>query len=242
METRANFVLIGAFTLAVIASGFLFVLWLVAAGQVSHSRTYQVLFTGSVSGLSRGGAVVFNGLRVGEVLSLDFVPNDPGRVAAIINVDGRITIKKDTQARLELQGLTGGSAIALTGGAPNSPTLVGVDGAPPVIVAEPSANLLESVQNVSAKVDAILAKADKLVSDNSLAITDTIKNIDTFSKALGDSSSGIGAALTGVSELGKQIGPLAQKLQTLSGDADKLLGAVDIDKVKRAVGDVTVFT
>src|SRR5271168_4062060 len=110
-------------------------------------------------------------------------------------------IKKDTQARLELQGLTGGSAIALTGGAPNSPTLVGVDGAPPVIVAEPSANLLESVQNVSAKVDAILAKADKLVSDNSLAITDTIKNIDTFSKALGDSSSGIGAALTGISEL-----------------------------------------
>ena len=242
METRANFVLIGAFTLAVIASGFLFVLWLVAAGQVSHSRTYEVLFTGSVSGLSRGGAVVFNGLRVGEVLSLDFVPNDPGRVAAIINVDGRITIKKDTQARLELQGLTGGSAIALTGGAPDSPTLVGVDGAPPVIVAEPSANLLESVQNVSAKVDAILAKADKLVSDNSLAITDTIKNIDTFSKALGDSSSGIGAALTGVSELGKQIGPLAQKLQILSGDADKLLGAVDIDKVKRAVGDVTVFT
>src|ERR1700735_3269188 len=98
METRANFVLIGAFTLAVIASGFLFVLWLVAAGQgshskayqglfpgsgfvaagqVSHSRTYEVLFTGSVSGLSRGGAVVFNGLRVGEVLSLDFVPNDP---------------------------------------------------------------------------------------------------------------------------------------------------------------------
>src|SRR5271170_7143472 len=117
METRANFVLIGAFTLAVIASGFLFVLWLVAAGQVSHSRTYEVLFTGSVSGLSRGGSVVFNGLRVGEVLSIDFVPNDPGRVAAIINVDGRITIKKDTQARLELQGLTGGSAIALTGGA-----------------------------------------------------------------------------------------------------------------------------
>jgi phospholipid/cholesterol/gamma-HCH transport system substrate-binding protein len=242
METRANFVLIGAFTIGVFASGFLFVLWLVGAGQGSHLKTYEVLFTGSVSGLNRGASVVYNGLRVGEVLQVDFLPNDPGRVAAIIDVDARIPIKKDTRARLELQGLTSGSAIALTGGAPDAPVLVGQDGAPPVILAEPSANLLESVQNISVKADAILAKADKLVSDNSLAISDTIKNIDAFSKALGDSSSGIGAAMTGISELGRQIAPLAQKLQTLSADADKLVDAVDPAKVKKAVGDVTAFT
>ena len=242
METRANFVLIGAFTVGVIAGGFLFVLWLVGVGQVSHRKTYEVVFNGSVSGLARGGLVVFNGLRVGEVLQIDFLPNDPSRVAAVIDVDGRIPIKKDTQARVEQQGLTGGAAIALSGGAPDAPLLVGIDGAPPVIVAEPSANLLESVQNISVKADAILAKADKLVSDNSAAISDTIKNVDTFSKALGDSSSGLSAALNGISELGKQIGPLAQKLQTLSGDADKLLLAVDPAKVKRAVSDVTVFT
>src|SRR5271155_973100 len=148
METRANFVLIGAFTIAVIAGGFLFILFIAGVGQVSHRKTYEVLFTGSVSGLTRGGSVVFNGLRVGEVLQVDFVPNDPGRVAAIIDVDGRIQIKKDTQARLELQGLTGGSAIALSGGAVDAPLLAGLDGAPPVIVAEPTANLLESVQNI----------------------------------------------------------------------------------------------
>jgi phospholipid/cholesterol/gamma-HCH transport system substrate-binding protein len=242
METRANFVLIGAFTVAVIAGGFLFILWIAGVGQVSHRKTYEVLFTGSVSGLTRGASVVFNGLRVGEVLQVDFVPNDPGRVAAIIDVDGRIQIKKDTQARLELQGLTGGSAIALSGGAPDAPLLAGLDGAPPVIVAEPTANLLESVQNISVKADAILAKADKIVADNGPVITDTLKNLDTFTKALGDSSSGLGAALNGISELGKQIGPLAQKLQTLSGDADKLIGAVDPAKVKRVVSDVTTFT
>src|ERR1700677_2793450 len=242
METRANFVLIGAFTIAVIAGGFLFILFIAGVGQVSHSKTYEVLFTGSVSGLTRGASVVFNGLRVGEVLAVDFVPNDPGRVAAIIDVDGRIQIKKDTHARLELQGLTGGSAIALSGGAPDAPLLVGLDGAPPVIVAEPTANLLERVQNLSVKADALLAKADKIVSDNIPVITDTIKNLDTFTKALGDSSSGLSAALNGISELGRQIGPLAQKLQTLSGDADKLVQAVDPAKVKRAVSDVTTFT
>jgi phospholipid/cholesterol/gamma-HCH transport system substrate-binding protein len=242
METRANFVLIGAFTVAVIAGGFLFILWIAGVGQVSHRKTYEVVFAGSVSGLTRGASVVFNGLRVGEVLQVDFMPNDPGRVAAVIDVDGRIQIKKDTQARLELQGLTGGSAIALSGGAPDAPLLVGLDGAPPVIVAEPTANLLESVQNISVKADAILAKADKIVADNGPVITDTLKNLDTFTKALGDSSSGISAALNGISELGKQIGPLAQKLQTLSADADKLVGAVDPAKVKRVVSDVTTFT
>jgi phospholipid/cholesterol/gamma-HCH transport system substrate-binding protein len=98
------------------------------------------------------------------------------------------------------------------------------------------------VQNISAKADAILSKADKLVADNTAAIGDTIKNIDAFSKALGDNSAGLNAALAGVAELGRQIGPLAQRLQTLSGDADKLLAAVDPAKVKKAVSDVTTFT
>ena len=65
METRANFVLIGAFTLAVIAGGFLFVLWFSGLTHVAQRQTYAILFDGSVAGLSRGSAVQFNGIRVG---------------------------------------------------------------------------------------------------------------------------------------------------------------------------------
>ena len=118
METRANFVLIGAFTLAVIAGGFLFVLWFSGLTRISEQKTYEILFTGSVSGLSRGSAVLFNGLRVGEVTQIDFVAEDPGRVRVLTNVAGRVPIKKDTKARLESQGLTGGAAIALSGAPP----------------------------------------------------------------------------------------------------------------------------
>ena len=244
METRANFVLIGAFTLAVIAGAFLFVLWLSGLGQVSHKTAYKVIFSGSVSGLARGGTVLFNGLRVGEVTRLDFVPNDPGRVAAWISVEGRIPVKTDTKARLELQGLTGAAAVALTGGAPTAPDLVGKDDELPTIVAEPSQiqNLLESVQNISAKADAVLGRADKLLSDNGPAITDTLKNIDSFSKALGDSSGGISGALSGIGEIGRKIGPLAQRLETLTADADKLLVAIDPAKVKKSVDDLNAFT
>jgi phospholipid/cholesterol/gamma-HCH transport system substrate-binding protein len=244
METRANFVLIGAFTLAVIAGAFGLVLWFAAAGRVTDSKSYEVLFSGSVSGLARGAAVLFNGLRVGEVVGLDFVPNDPGHVEATVIVESRIPIKRDTKARLELQGLTGGSAVALSGGAPDAPPLVGVNGAPPVIIAEPSQiqNLLENVQGISEKADAVLAKADKLMSENSVAVADAIKNIDTFTKALGDSSSGVSGAISGIGEIGRKIGPLAQRLEGLTDDVDKLVQAVDPVKVKKVVGDVATFT
>jgi phospholipid/cholesterol/gamma-HCH transport system substrate-binding protein len=244
METRANFVLIGAFSLAVIVGAFMLVLFFSGLGRVSETKVYQVVFTGSVSGLLRGGPVLFNGLRVGEVTQIDFVPNDPGRVSAFIKVEARIPIKTDTKARLELQGLTGGSAVALSGESSDAPALQGKDGAPAVIVAEPSQfqNLLQNVQSISQKADAVLGKADKLIEANSGAITDTLHNIDAFSKALGEHSAGLGDAMGGLAEVGRKIGPLADRLQKLSDDTDKLIVAVDPAKVRRAVEDLGAFT
>jgi phospholipid/cholesterol/gamma-HCH transport system substrate-binding protein len=207
METRANFVLIGAFTLAVIAGAFLFVLWFSGLTRISQHKTYEVLFTGSVSGLSQGSVVLFDGLRIGEVTQIGFVATDPRQVQVMIDVTGTAPIRKDTKARLEIQGLTGGAAIALTGGAPDAPPLLGENGAPPIIVAEPSElqNIMESVQSLSARAESVLDKADKLLSDNRAAIDDAIKNVDTFSKALSDNSAGISSTLADFESLIKSI-------------------------------------
>lgn len=239
METRANFVAIGAFTLAVVAGAFLFVLWMAGYGGGSLSH-YRVVFQGSVSGLARGGVVLFNGLRVGEVKAVDFMPDDPSRVAADIELDGHVPVRVDTVARLEMQGLTGASAIALTGGAPDAKPLTG---SPPTLVAEPSQiqNLLVNVQNISAKADSVLTRADKLIADNGPALTETMQNIATFSKALGDASSGLSGMVSGIGEIGRKIGPLAGRLEGLVGDADKLLSAVDAAKVKHSVDDLAGF-
>jgi phospholipid/cholesterol/gamma-HCH transport system substrate-binding protein len=245
METKANYVLIGAFTLAVIAGGFLFVLWFSGASKTAEHKTYRIVFTGSVSGLTRGSSVLFNGLNVGAVTSIDFLEKDPSRVAAVIDIAGRTPIKTDTKARLESQGLTGVAAIALTGGEESAPPLEpGPEGGPPVINADRSdfQNLLENVQRLSAKADDVLEKADKLLKDNGPAISDTLKNVDTFSKALADNSSGVNAALSGVADLGQKIGPLANRLQVLSDDVDKLVKAVDVDKVHNVVGNIEAFS
>jgi phospholipid/cholesterol/gamma-HCH transport system substrate-binding protein len=240
METRANFVLIGAFTLAVIAGAFLFVLWFSGLTRTADHQTYAVVFDGSVAGLTRGGGVQFNGIRVGEVTAINLVADDPHRVEVLVDLVGHVPINQDTKARLEIQGLTGGAAIALTGGAPNSPPLVSKDGRPPVIVGETSQlqNIMQAVQSLSAKADTVLGRVDKLVGENSEAVADAVRNIDAFSKALADNASGVNAALSGVADLGKKIGPLSDRLQGLSDDLDKLVKAVDPAKVSGIVDDV----
>ena len=125
METRANYVLIGAFTLAAVVGAFLFVMWIAGYGSSGSHRSYQVVFNGSVSGLSNGANVSFNGIKVGEVTHLTFSRSDPHQVVADIDVNADAPIDRNTRARLETQGLTGGAVVALLGGATAGSALVG---------------------------------------------------------------------------------------------------------------------
>jgi phospholipid/cholesterol/gamma-HCH transport system substrate-binding protein len=241
METRANYVLIGAFTLAAVIGAFLFIMWIAGYGAGGGHRSFQVVFNGSVAGLSTGANVSFNGIKVGEVTHLTFSRSDPHQVVADIDVNSEAPIDKNTRARLETQGLTGGAVVALLGGTTAGAELVGQNGRPPVIYAGQSVQLqdiLDSVSSLSIKATSILDDADKILADNSAPIHSAIGNLDQFSKALADNSAGVDAALKSVGELGKQIGPLAARLQTLSDDADRLVQSIDTDQVRSIVGNV----
>ena len=77
METKANYTLIGLFTLAVIVGAFGFVYWFQSIGGGGARSYYRVVFDGSVSGLTTGVPVLFNGIRVGEVTGLALDPQHP---------------------------------------------------------------------------------------------------------------------------------------------------------------------
>jgi phospholipid/cholesterol/gamma-HCH transport system substrate-binding protein len=223
METRAHYVLIGTFTLLVIVAAFALVWYVSGAGGLSSGRFYQVVFRGSVNGLTSGAVVTFNGLRVGEVVSVGYVASDPGAVSSLIKVEGDAPVRADTVARLESQGLGGASTIALIGGAPDAPDLKGENGNPPKLIGESSsmANLLESVASLSSKAAATITKADALIGDNSAALGDAVKNLDEFSKALGQS--------------GPELKQLIDHVDKLAADADNVIAAVDPEHVRSIV-------
>ena len=116
MEIRTPFVLVGAFVLAAIVAAFGFVYWLHNTGDLGARATYHVQFDGAVPGLMVGGAVLFNGIRVGEVTGLALASDSPRGVSATLSVAETTPVRPDTKVGLEFQGLTGVPVIALEGG------------------------------------------------------------------------------------------------------------------------------
>jgi phospholipid/cholesterol/gamma-HCH transport system substrate-binding protein len=236
METRANFVLIGAFTLAAVLGAFLFIMWIAGYGASGTHRHYQVVFNGSVSGLSAGANVLFNGLKVGEVTNLGFVRGNPSQVVADIDVSNpSAPINADTKAQLETQGLTGSGVVALIGGERGAAELTGN---PPVIPSLPTATLAD----LQTKAGYVLDLANKLLVDNAPAIHQTIENAESFSMALSHNAGRVDEALQSIADLGKTVEPLAKKAQTLADDADGLIKAIDAAKVNNVIRNVETFS
>jgi phospholipid/cholesterol/gamma-HCH transport system substrate-binding protein len=242
METRANYALIGVFTLAVITAAFGFVLWFSGAEKPGGRTTYKIIFTGSISGLSEGGFVLFNGVRVGTVTKIDLLQQDPSRVYALIEVDAKAPVRADTKARLEYTGLTGVASVALTGGALDAPPLRATQG-PPVIVADRSdyQDLVETARRVATQASDFFTKTNRLIDDNSASITASVKNAEKFSDVLAANSDGLKDFMGAIADVGKSIKPLTAKLDALAGDADNVVKgevAAAAKSIKKAADDL----
>jgi phospholipid/cholesterol/gamma-HCH transport system substrate-binding protein len=245
METRANYALIGLFTIAVIAAAFGFVFWFSGGDTGQRRQPLRIVFSGSVSGLSKGSAVLFNGIRVGEVTETRLQPDDPRRVLAIIEVDRSTPVRTDTRARLEFSGLTGVGTIALVGGEPGAPALApGAGETLPTIFADRSdfQDLMETARNLARRADDFLDSANRLVGENRASIDATVRNVERFSQALNDNAPGINRFLAQVGQAAERIGPLAVRLETLTGHIDDLVRTVDRPQVTRIVTNVENFT
>lgn len=180
METRAKYVLIGAFVLATATVLILLLLW---AGRLSLEREftfYDVYFREAVTGLAKGSPVQYNGIQVGEITALRLSRIDPQRVIARIRVGSSTPIKTDTQAKMGYLGVTGVAFIQLSGGASDSPPLEPRPGRSiAVIRAQPSdlARLFESGSDIILTVNDVLNRIAAILSDD---------NADRLSRAIDD--------------------------------------------------------
>jgi phospholipid/cholesterol/gamma-HCH transport system substrate-binding protein len=245
METRANYALIGLFTLLVVAAGFFFVYWFAVSETGQARREIRIVFEGSVAGLSRGSAVNFNGLRVGEVAQLRIDLEDPGKVIGRIVIDATTPVRADTRARLEYQGLTGIAQVSLTGGSPAAPLLRAEEDEPaPTIIAEPSdfQDLIESARDIARATAETLERINLLVDDNDDTITATVRNVEQFSRALSDNAPAIDSFLSQVGQAAERVGPLADSLDELSRNMNTIVASVDPEAVAGTVRNVESFT
>src|SRR6202140_3494445 len=191
METRAPFVVVGAFVLAGIAAVFGFVYWLHNTGGLGPRATYHVQFDGSVPGLLVGAAVLFNGIRVGEGTDLGLAPDSPRRVNATISVASTTPVRSDTRVGLEFQGLTGVPVIALEGG-----MLLSNAGEVPTLIADPGVG-----QSMTQAAKDALHKVDSVLSENSEPLKKTIANLETFTDGLARNTGKLDSIIAGLEKM-----------------------------------------
>jgi phospholipid/cholesterol/gamma-HCH transport system substrate-binding protein len=202
METRAPFIVVGAFVLAAIAAVFGFVYWLHNSGGLGPRATYRVQFEGSVPGLMVGAAVLFNGIRVGEVTELGLAADDARRVNAAISVASTTPVRSDTRVGLEFQGLTGIPVIALEGG-----TLLINSAAMPTLIAEAGAG-----QSMTQAARDALRRVDSVLAENSGPLKDTIANFKVFSEGLARNTGRLDNIVAGLEKMTGSGAPAAPKV------------------------------
>jgi len=182
--------------LAVIAASFAFVYWLENKGGFGQRAYYQLRFDSSVSGLQEGSAVLFNGIRVGEVTGLTLDPQHPDQVVATVGVVNGTPVRSDTKVGIESQGLTGGAAVTLVGGEASSPPVTAENGELPVLSAEPGAG--QDWQSLGREA---LRKLNNILSDNADNLHSAIANFNTFTDVLAKNSDRIEGLLAGLEKL-----------------------------------------
>ncbi len=218
MEPRAHHVLIGLFTVLAIGAALLFALWLGQATSDRDYRYYDIGFDRAVTGLAVGSAVLYSGIEVGDVVGLDFDPEDPRRVRAHIRVYQDIPITEDTSASLALANITGQMSIQLRGGDPDSPRLQSNREDPALIQAEPSplSDLLANGETIVTNINRLLENANRLLSDENTAnLTRVIHNLKTTTDTLAEQRGEITDGLAQFNQLMTEASQLTTRMNAL---------------------------
>jgi len=219
METRANYILIGTFTLLASIGLMLFALWAANYSSEREWRAYRVIFHEPVTGLSEGSSVLYNGLAVGSVRQLMLDPNDPRAVIAELRLHASAPVKTDTSARLSMTSLTGTPVIQLTGGSPDTPLLVAHGNAVPVIDTGASA-----LQNIADTANRLVERLDRTLSEDNVArISDTLAHLERITGSIAGREDDIHALLANARQASQRLDAALTTTARTMEDFDRTL-------------------
>ena len=250
METKANYVLIGAFTLTGILGILGFFLWFAQAQLDRQFSYYEVRFT-SVAGLASASDVRFAGLTVGQVVDVRLSPDGDGTVRVQLEIGADVPVRTSSVATIETQGVTGVSYVGISAGEATDPLLreVGPEEMPrieagrsvlqsltedaPQLVDE-ALNVMRELSNLASpenieRIDNILANAEK----GSEGLAQALEDFSVVSAAVAD----FGEDITAFNDLLGRLTQRAESLfETAEGTLQNLDGLIEASRTTLASG------
>jgi len=242
METRANYILIGAFTIAGILGMLGFFLWFARVELDRQFAYYDVRFD-TVSGLSRAADVRFSGLPVGRVVDVSLAPDRDGSVMVRVEVRGDTPVRADSTATIESQGVTGVAFVAISPGSPEAALMPYVSGEPvPQLV--PGRSFLQTLTEDAPEVlEQFLRTVDQvnqlLGPENQAKVNTILGNLETASGEFSQALSDFSVVASSVSGFAIEISLFNEMLEGLTGSAQELFATAGrtLDSVTEVVGD-----
>jgi phospholipid/cholesterol/gamma-HCH transport system substrate-binding protein len=226
METRSNYVMVGAVTVALLAGVLLFIVWLAGLSN-KQTKCFDIYFSQGVGGLNKGSNVSFSGVPVGQVQKISLLPNRPEFVWVRIDVDQQTPVLQGTTAQIHGVGFTGVSEIQLAGAQRGRPPIetMGPQGCPVV----PSSSggisaLLNSAPELIDRIQRLTERLTELLNDkNQNSISDILENIDRTSKVLADRAPQMADAVGDIRIAAHNAGIAAGNVATLTDNTNRLV-------------------
>ena len=226
METRSNYVMVGAVTVALLVGALLFIVWLAGLSN-KETKCYDTYFAQGVGGLNKGSNVSFSGVPVGQVQKISLLPNRPEFVWVRIEVDEQTPVLQGTTAQIKGVGFTGVSEIQLDGAVKGAPPIT--QPGPQGCAVVPSATgglgaLLNSAPELIERIQRLTERLTELLSDkNQNSIADILENLDRTTKVLADRAPDLADAIADARVAARNAGVAAQKFGVLADSTNQLI-------------------
>ena len=231
METRANYVLVGAFVVICIAGLFIAMLWVAGSQYREEYSYYRTYFNGPVTGLGKGTVVRYNGIDVGHVTDLAFDQADPKRVIVTLQIDPTLRLHVDSVTSIESQGLTGATYVEITGGTATSALLRPGSGQEYPVITSKNSTLQELAQagpELLSKLNVTGERFNDLLNDkNRKAFADTMEHLASASALVDDHAEDLDRTLANVKAATETLNRTLNSADRAIASADRALATVD---------------
>lgn len=244
METRSNYVMVGAVTVALLAGVLLFIVWLAGLSNKA-TKCYDIYFAQGVGGLNKGSNVSFSGVPVGQVKKISLLPNRPEFVWVRVEVDEQTPVLQGTTAQIHGVGFTGVSEIQLQGAERGRPSIdqVGPQGCPVIPATSGGISaLLNSAPELIDRIQRLTERLTELLSDkNQNSISDILENIDATTQQLRAHAPEMGQTIAEIKIASHNAGVAANNVAALSNNANRLVneqGRPAVENLNKAITSI----
>lgn len=199
---------------------------------------YYATYT-DVAGLSTSAPVTINGFKVGQVRSVEYQYDNPGRVVVEFSVDKALRIPQGSQAVITTD-LLGTATIALRMGADRSAfysvgdtVATGVDAG---LMSAVSNDVMPAVSAIIPKIDSLITGLNTLVSDPALSAS--VRRMDNITADLGASVQSLRTVMAAMEPISRNVTSITANVDTISGNLSTVSGELAAAPVDSIMGEL----